>query len=67
MPKTLITKDVFKEGGLGLHVLKNVLHGGQVELHPAMSGQRDPVTGFDLPKTLITKVVCKVVRFDNIF
>ena len=25
MPKTLITKDVFKEGGLGIHVLKNFI------------------------------------------
>ena len=29
MPKTLITKDVLKEGGLGIHVLKNVLHRGR--------------------------------------
>jgi len=29
MPKTLIAKDVLEEGGLGIHVLKNVLHGGR--------------------------------------
>merc|ERR1719225_1919164 len=29
MPKTLIAKDVLEEGGMGIHVLKNVLHGGR--------------------------------------
>lgn len=29
MPKTLIAKDVNEEGGMGIHVLKNVLHGGR--------------------------------------
>lgn len=28
MPKTLIAKDVNEEGGMGIHVLKNVIHGG---------------------------------------
>lgn len=27
-PKTLVAKDVNEEGGMGIHVLKNVLHGG---------------------------------------
>jgi len=29
MPKTLIAKDVLEEGGMGIHVLKNVIHGGR--------------------------------------
>merc|ERR1711972_712609 len=29
MPKTLIAKDVLEEGGMGIHVLKNVMHGGR--------------------------------------
>merc|ERR1719158_1737744 len=29
MPKTLSAKDVLEEGGMGIHVLKNVLHGGR--------------------------------------
>jgi len=28
-PVTLIAKDVLEEGGMGIHVLKNVLHGGR--------------------------------------
>eukprot|EP00435_Cladocopium_sp_Y103_P027932 s2818_g6.t3 len=28
LPKTLVAKDVNEEGGMGIHVLKNVLHGG---------------------------------------
>lgn len=29
MPQTLVAKDVLEEGGLGIHVLKNVVHGGR--------------------------------------
>jgi len=29
MPHTLVAKDVLEEGGMGIHVLKNVVHGGR--------------------------------------
>ena len=60
MPQTLITKDILKEGGLGTHVPRNVLHGGQVEIHPGRPRQENPVTPvFDMPKTLNLKDVLK--------
>ena len=39
MPKTLVTKDVFKEGGLGIHALKNGLHGRQEVLQDEQPGR----------------------------
>ena len=41
MPKPS-SRNVLKEGGLGIHVLRNVLHRGQVELHPYLPCQEDP-------------------------
>ena len=49
MPKTIITKDDLEEGGLGIHVLKNVLReaGG--------SSSRTSIIARMLPKTEAAK------------
>eukprot|EP00438_Fugacium_kawagutii_P006432 Skav208831 [mRNA] locus=scaffold1193:4457:28059:+ [translate_table: standard] len=48
VPKTLVAKDVNEEGGMGIHVLKNVLHGGNWLLQEKLDNH--PEVGKLLPK-----------------
>jgi len=40
-PKILVAKDVNEEGGMGIHVLKNVLHGGNWLLQEKLNNHAD--------------------------
>ena len=58
MPKTFITKDVLKENGLGIHVLKDVCTeaGGCVKFIQTCPAKRIPVSPvLGMPRTLIQK------------